>query len=142
MNYIKTFKRAGELTDCLPIQLCEQARNSLKIWQYTSLEEMRERLRLDIESLNRFEYRAIDDAGNVKAMMIIDVHENEPHTGHDILYTKFSFSTEPGALAPAYKWLIQLAKLYGFKFIMTTRQTGPLEIVSKIKEIKSYAVTK
>ncbi|EKE9051056.1 hypothetical protein OXE08_004523 [Salmonella enterica] len=136
MKIIKGFKQAGEPTEAIPLELCKQARDSLKIWQYTTLEQMQARLKAEIESINRLEYVVIDDTGAAKAMMILDVYENEPHTGHDILFTKFSFSTDKGALNNGYKWLLKMAKIMNFKFIMTTRQTGPMEIRHKIREVK------
>ncbi|EKA7615249.1 hypothetical protein OL383_004434 [Salmonella enterica] len=136
MKFIKEFKRAGEPTESIPLVLCEQARNSLKIWQYTTLEQMQARLKAEIESIDRLEYRVLDDTGAAKAMMIFDVYENEPHTGHDVLFTKFCFSTDKGLLNNGYKWLLQMGKAMGYRFVMITRQTGQMEIISKIREIK------
>ncbi|EHY6648638.1 hypothetical protein K4M64_004536 [Salmonella enterica] len=136
MNYLKLIKKAGEPTLAIPPHLVKLARDNLKIWQYTTLEETQARLKERIEELDRFEYLAIDDAGIIQAMMIITMFPQEDHLGHDILYTKFSFSSDEGLLTNGYRWLIELAKLMKFRFIMTTRQTGPLEITHKIHELK------
>lgn len=138
MNFIKEFKKAGEPSNSIPLYLCEQAYNSLKIWRlYDSPEEMQKGIRADIESSNRFEYRATDEAGTVKAMMIIAEHEQLAHTGNkNILFTQYSFSTEQGLLRGGYKWMCQLAKQLSFPLMMVTRQIGPMEITHKIKEVK------
>ncbi|MCS5737047.1 hypothetical protein, partial [Herbiconiux daphne] len=92
------------------------------------------RLKRQIEEIDRLEYRAIEN-GKVVAMMIIDVLPEETHTGYPMLYTMLSFSTVKGALTQGYKWLYSVAKMMGFRFVLTTRQTGPREITNRIKEL-------
>lgn len=136
MKFIKEFKLAGEPSKSIPLYLCEQARNSLSIWKYKSLDEMQARLKDEIESINRCEFRCEDDNGNVKAMMIFEVWEDEPHTGHDVLMIKFAFSTDKGLLTKGYRFMKDVAKSLKIKFLLISRQTGPLEITHKFIEIK------
>lgn len=135
VEYKGMFKRAGEPTDSLDLSLVKSARDTLSIWQYTSLDEMYSRLKNDIESIDRWEFQAIEN-GEMVAMMIIDRYDNEPHTGYDILYTKFAFSRNTGALRHGYKWMKSIAKVLGIKFIVTTRQTGARKIEYNYHEIK------
>ncbi|ECF3282132.1 hypothetical protein E2L92_22030 [Salmonella enterica subsp. enterica serovar Ibadan] len=129
------YKKAGEPTNSLELSLVKSARDSLSIWQYTSLDEMYSRLKNDIESIDRWEFQATQN-GEMVAMLIVDRYDNEPHTGHDILYTKFAFSTNTGALAQGYRWMKRLAKALGIKFIVTTRQTGSRKIEYNYHEVK------
>lgn len=138
MKIIKEFKKAGEPTNAIPLGLCRKARDNLKIWRlYESAEEMREFLRADIEGLNRFEFVAYDENNEAIAMMVIAEYEQATHAGgKNILYTHYSFSTDKGALSAGYRWLLKLAKGLGFPLVMTTRQTGPMQITHTLKEVK------
>lgn len=137
MEFIKEVKRAGEPTYSIPLELCTEAYNQLDIWKlYESPEMMQQGLRESIEGVNRFEYRATDEAGNIIAMMIISDSQRMAHAGNkNILYTMYSFSTQKGALTEGYKWLKELAKRYGFPLIMITRQTGPMSIQHTLREV-------
>lgn len=136
MEFRGMFKIAGEPTDSIPLNLCEQAHNSLKIWSYTDVNSMRDRLKEEIESLDRWEFQAIEN-GEMKAMMIITIYENEPHLGHDVLISRFAFSTDRGALKAGYKWMKKLARLLKIRFMVTTRQhKNGMDINHKISEVK------
>ena len=132
---IKLFKKAVEPTDSIPLYLCQQTRESLKLWQRVPVEQMQQELRDDIEQLNRFEFLSIGPAGEVKAMMIIDSDRN-PHYG-SYLYPRYAFSTERGALKEAYKWIKELAKRLDYNGYLITRQTGEFEITSKFKRLRN-----
>ncbi|EDR9150318.1 hypothetical protein BSY48_004426 [Salmonella enterica subsp. enterica serovar Agbeni] len=135
MEFIKIFRKAGEPTAAVPLYLCKQTRDKLAIWQHTSLQEMQARLQRQITEMDRYEYLAIDEAGTIKAMMIIDWLEDETHTGGNVVYTKLAFSTEPGLLSNGYKFMKQIGRERGCDFIMTTRQIGPMEITHRIRKL-------
>ncbi|EEO4819393.1 hypothetical protein G6K72_000828 [Salmonella enterica subsp. enterica serovar Rubislaw] len=130
---IKRFCKAGEETAAIPLYLCQQTRERLKMWQRLPVEEMREELRQDIEQLNRFEFLALDDAGTLKAMMIIDADYN-PHYG-SYLYPRYAFSTDKGRLIEGYQWLKELTRSLKYDGYVISRQTGEYEITSKFKRL-------
>lgn len=134
MNYIKVFRKAGELTLACPVYLCEQAYNQLAIWQlYDNPQQMSAGLKEDIESLDRWEYLVTDDNNKLVAMMIFTIYEKMPHLGNkDILATHYSYSTVTGLLTNGYKWLKQIQRELSLP-VMLTRQTGPMSIEHKIK---------
>ncbi|EBW2292205.1 hypothetical protein DFV88_24795 [Salmonella enterica subsp. enterica serovar Newport] len=135
MKFIKAFRKAGEPTAAVPLYLCKQTRDQLAIWQHTSLKEMGARLKRQIEEMDRYEYLAVDEAGTIKAMMIIDWMDEETHTGGSVMFTKLAFSTEPGLLNGGYRYMLDIARNRGIDFIMTSRQVGPMEITHKLRKV-------
>lgn len=134
MKHYKLFKKAGEPTLTTPLYLCQHTRERLKLWQRLPVEQMQQELKQDIERLDRFEYLVTDDAGEIRAMMVIDL-DNNPHYG-SYLYPRYSFSTEKGLLSGGYKWIRYLAKTLKCDGFQITRQTGDYEINSKFKRFK------
>ena len=133
MKHIKLFRKAGEPTYTIPLSLCQHTRERLKLWQRLPLEDMHRELKQDIESLDRFEYLVMDDAGELQAMMVIDSDHN-PHYGN-YLYSRYSFSTENNLLSDGYKWMKQLCKSLSFDGLLLTRHTGTYEITSRFKPL-------
>lgn len=134
MDYIKTFRAAGEPTIAAPIYLCEEARESLANWlHYDSAEQMHKELKQEIEENDRFEFIAVDNNGKHRAMMIIYAHY-DPHWGKHI-FTRFAFSKEPGALTEGYKWIREIAKSLNVNGYLITRQVAANKILSTFKEL-------
>ncbi|EMC1489661.1 hypothetical protein VAA96_004539 [Salmonella enterica] len=136
MKYIQEYKRAGEPTESAPYYLCKEAYQSLAIWRFKSLEDMHRRINQEIQDIDRIEYRAIDEDGTIKAMMILQVWENEPHTGFDTLITRFSFSSVNGLLTNGYRFMIKCAKTLKLNMICFSRHEGPLKISHVFKYLK------
>ncbi|WP_407903970.1 hypothetical protein [Escherichia coli] len=99
------------------------------MWQRLTLEETQEDLRQDIEPRDRFEYLVSDDAGTIKAMMIIILDYN-PHYG-SYLAPLYAFSAENGALSGAWRWMKQLAKCLKCDSYLITRQVSGNEITTR-----------
>ncbi|HID4300466.1 TPA: hypothetical protein ACXEZB_004388 [Escherichia coli] len=136
MEYIKTFRKAGEPTAAAPLYLCQEARSNLANWlHYETAEQMHTELNQEIQENDRFEYLAIDDAGKLRAMMVIYPHY-DPHWG-DHLFTRFSFSAEPGALSGGYRWMKDIAKLLKYKGYLITRQVSDSRIISDYKRLRN-----
>ncbi len=135
MPIIKTYRKAGEPTASIPLYLCQQTQEALPdMWGRLPVEAMREELRQDIESIDRFEYLVSDEDKTIKAMMIIDTDTN-PHYGF-YLYPRYAFSTEKGALSGAWRWMKQLAKCLKCDSYLITRQTGDSEITTRKVKVK------
>ncbi|EDX4100272.1 hypothetical protein B9R80_002408 [Salmonella enterica] len=135
MEFIKVYKKAGEPTAAVPLYLCKQARDSLAIWQHTSLQEMQDRLKRQIEEIDRYEFLAVDEANTIKAVIIVDWYDDDLHTGGSVVYPLFAFSTVPGLLSDGYQFMKQIGKERGCDFMMLTRQIGPMEITHKIRKL-------
>ena len=124
------FRKAGEPTASIPLYLVEQTRQALpEMWQRLTLEETQEDLRQDIEPRDRFEYLVSDDAGTIKAMMIIALDYN-PHYG-SYLAPLYAFSVDKGALSGAWRWMKQLAKALKCDNYLITRQVTEDEIITR-----------
>lgn len=134
MDYIKVFKKAGEATIAAPIELCEETRERLSNWQRVPVEVMQREITTDIESLDRFEFLAVDD-GKIRAMMIITPEEN-PHYG-SFLLTRYVFSAEPQTLTPGYRWLFKLTKALNYDGTLYTRQLSGNKILQVFKPNES-----
>lgn len=131
----KLLRKAGEPTASIPLYLVEKTRQALPgMWQRLTLEETREDLRRDIEPRDRFEYLVFDDAGTLKAMMIIALDYN-PHYG-TYLAPLYAFSADKGALFGAWRWMAQLAKLLKCDHYLITRQINDDEIATRKVKVK------
>ncbi|EAQ0496837.1 hypothetical protein CTP45_07820 [Salmonella enterica] len=120
---IKLFRKAGEPTAAVPLYLCQSTRENLKLWQrHKTVEKMQQELAKEIESFDRWEFLALDEAGKVKAMLIIGKHRNA-HFGYH-LYISHAFSTEAGALTPGFRWVKELAKALRCDGYKLSRQTS------------------
>ncbi|EGJ5143354.1 hypothetical protein INE66_003639 [Salmonella enterica subsp. enterica] len=130
MPVTRVFREAGEATASIPLYLCQQTREALpEMWGRLPVEAMREELRQDIEPRDRFEYLVSDDAGTIKAMMVIALDYN-PHYG-SYLAPLYAFSTEKGALSGAWRWMKQLAKCMKCDNYLITRQISGNEITTR-----------
>ncbi|EJT3982448.1 hypothetical protein N2U02_004486 [Salmonella enterica] len=134
MEVIKKLKEAGEPTECAPLALCQAVQNELEIWRHTSPEQMQERLTNEFTRRYRAEYIVKDDAGTTQAIMVIDVMPCESHIGQDVIYPLKAVSLQPGLLAGGYRWMIQLARERGIKWMMTSRTEGH-DITYRFKEL-------
>ena len=131
----KLLRKAGEPTASIPLYLCQQTQEALpEMWGRLPVEEMREELRQDIEPRDRFEYLVSDDAGTIKAMMIIALDYN-PHYG-SYLAPLYAFSADKGALSGAWRWMKQLAKLLNCDHYLITRQVSEDEITTRKVKVK------
>lgn len=132
----KTLRKAGEPTASIPLYLCQQTREQLpELWErLPTVEAMREDLRQDIEPRDRFEYLVSDDAGTIKAMMIIALDYN-PHYG-SYLAPLYAFSADKGALSGAWRWMKQLAKCLKCDNYLITRQISGGEITTRKVKVK------
>lgn len=128
MDYIKVFRKAGQPTAAAPLYLCEQARQSLSIWNEQPLNEIYERVNRQLTEIDRYEFLAIED-GLIKGMMIICIEPEELHTGKDILYTKLAFSTVPGVLTEGYRQMRKLAKELNIPYVHFSRHPDTLKRV-------------
>ncbi|EBV2055756.1 hypothetical protein EWD52_23460 [Salmonella enterica subsp. enterica serovar Braenderup] len=132
MKYIKAFRKAGEPTAAAPLYLCEIVYNSLKSWQhYHTVEDMSREISADIEALDRFEFLAIDEDNQVRAMLIATQEEN-PHHG-DLLFTRYAFSAEPQTLAAGYRWLFKLSKLLDLNGTLYTKRIDDRDTIYRFK---------
>lgn len=131
----KLLRKAGEPTASIPLYLCQQTQEALpEMWGRLPLEAMREELRQDIEPRDRFEYLVSDDAGTIRAMMIIAL-DYTPHYG-SYLAPLYAFSTDKGALSGAWRWMKQLAKALKCDNYLITRQISENEISTRKIKVK------
>ncbi|EBU8272205.1 hypothetical protein DLL80_23850 [Salmonella enterica subsp. enterica serovar Newport] len=124
MEYIKAFRKAGEPTAAAPDYLCEKVRQAgLDNWQrYHTVEDMSRDISADIESLDRFEFLAVDEAGKLTGMLIATQEEN-PHHG-DFLLTRYAFSIDPKSLSVGYRWLFKLSQMLDLDGTLYTKKSG------------------
>lgn len=133
---IKTFKRAGEPTDCTPIDFVRAIRERLPVLQLTSPEAVQERHSKQFESYDRYEYRVIED-GETLAIMVI-VHDVDVASGKDIINSLHTASIRPNLLAPAYRWMKGIAKKMGIDYIVLSRfKNGGYGTESKLIKINN-----
>ncbi|EPV4171465.1 hypothetical protein ACV5Z5_004663 [Salmonella enterica subsp. enterica] len=128
MEYIRSFRRAGEPTAAAPLELCIQAKQQLSIWRDQPLIKMHDRINRQITERDRFEFLAVEGE-KVKAMMIICIEPEEIHTGEDCLYTMLAFSPEPGFLKEGYKAMKQLARDLKIPYVHFSRHPDTLRKV-------------
>ncbi|PNO65043.1 GNAT family protein [Serratia marcescens] len=133
MEYLKIFRAAGEATASAPLYLCQETQDQLMNWQRLPVEQMQAEIVNDIQANDRFEFLAIDDAGKLRAMMVLYV-DYDPHYG-SVIYTRYAFSAEPQALTQGYRWMKQLAKSLNLNGFIITRQIAANKIVSKFNEL-------
>jgi len=127
MEYQKVFRKAGQPTAAAPLYLCQETRERLDNWQRLPVEQMQAEIVNDIVSNDRFEFLAVDEAGKLRAMMVLYV-DYDPHFG-SVIYTRFAFSAEKQALFQGYKWMKEIAKSLNLNGFITTRQIAKNKIV-------------
>lgn len=135
MEFIKAFRKAGEPTAAAPLYLCEETREKLSNWQRLPVEQMQAEIVNDIQANDRYEYLAIDEAGKLRAMMVLYV-DYDPHYGSAI-YTRYAFSAEPRALTGGYKWMKEIAKSLNLNGYLITRQISPNKIINIFKGLSN-----
>ncbi|EKR4225023.1 hypothetical protein P8G24_004694 [Salmonella enterica] len=135
MDYLKVYRKAGEPTAAAPIYLCEETRNKLANWQRLPLEQMQQEIVNDIVSNDRYEFLAVDEAGKLRAMMVLYV-DYDPHYG-SVIYTRFAFSAEKQALTQGYKWMKEIAKALNLNGFITTRQLSDDKIINKFNRLRN-----
>ncbi|EEJ8200201.1 hypothetical protein GTR53_003643 [Salmonella enterica] len=134
MEYLKVFREAGQPTAAAPLYLCQETRERLTNWQRLPVEQMQAEIVNDIQSNDRYEFLAIDDAGKLRAMMVLYV-DYDPHYG-SFIYTRFAFSAENQALTQGYKWMKELAKSLNLNGFITTRQIAYNKITNKFNRLR------
>ncbi|ECW3055619.1 hypothetical protein F3W96_19715 [Salmonella enterica] len=134
MQIIKAFRAAGEPTAAAPLYLCQETRERLTNWQRLPMEQMQQEIVNDIVSSDRYEFLAVDEAGKLRAMMVLYV-DYDPHYG-SVIYTRYAFSSEPGLLASGYRWMKQIAKSLKLNGFVITRQLSANEIINKFNEVQ------
>ncbi|EIZ5832160.1 hypothetical protein MPS38_003056 [Salmonella enterica] len=135
MDYLKVYRKSGEPTAAAPIYLCEETRNKLANWQRLPLEQMQQEIVNDIVSNDRYEFLAVDEAGKLRAMMVLYV-DYDPHYG-SVIYTRFAFSAEKQALTQGYKWMKEIAKALNLNGFITTRQLSDDKIINKFNRLRN-----
>ncbi|EGI0196856.1 hypothetical protein IFY90_004259 [Salmonella enterica] len=133
MEYMKFYREAGKPTIAAPIYLCEKAREQLENWQRLPVEQMQAEIKESIESLDRFEFLAVDE-GQIKAMMII-APDYDPHFG-SYLATKYSFSPNNKCLFKGYRWMKKIAKMLELDGVLISRQISGDSIIKTFKRFK------
>ncbi|EEL9457992.1 hypothetical protein FV395_23335 [Salmonella enterica] len=123
---IKEFKNPGEPTRCASLQFMTDARNKLPLYQHTTAEELQARMKADFEKHPRFEYLVTDDAGRDVAIMVIVSDQCDIDLGQPTLQPLIACSLEDGKghLTAAYRWLFDLAKVYGVNWLILTKTEG------------------
>lgn len=134
MDYLKIYREAGQATAAAPLYLCQETRERLTNWQRLPVEQMQAEIIADIEANDRFEFLVVDEAGKLRAMMVLYV-DYDPHYGN-VIYTRYAFSADKGLLASGYKWMKEIAKSLNLNGFIITRQLSANEIVNKFKELK------
>ncbi|EHE2320728.1 hypothetical protein JNE51_004438 [Salmonella enterica] len=135
MEVIKAYREAGQPTAAAPLYLCAETREKLSNWQRLPVEQMQQEITADIEANDRFEYLVIDEAGKLRAMMVLYV-DYDPHYG-SVIYTRYAFSTEAGALSGGYKWMKEIAKSLKLNGFIITRQISPNKIINSFKGLRN-----
>lgn len=133
MEYIKAYRTAGQPTAAAPLYLCSETRERLTNWQRLPVEEMQKEIVNDVVSNDRYEFLAVDETGKLRAMMVLYV-DYDPHYG-SVIYTRYAFSSEPGLLTGAYKWMKEIAKLLNLNGFIVTRQLSANKITNTFKEL-------
>ncbi|EAN5684234.1 hypothetical protein EI675_20615 [Salmonella enterica] len=127
MEYLKVFREAGQPTAAAPLYLCQETRERLANWQRLPVEQMQAEIVSEIESNDRYEFLAVDEAGKLRAMLVLYV-DYDPHFG-SVIYTRYAFSAEKQALIQGYKWMKELAKSLNLNGFITTRQIAKNKII-------------
>ncbi|EIE0653056.1 hypothetical protein LCU68_003987 [Salmonella enterica] len=135
MEYLKVFREAGQPTAAAPLYLCQETRERLANWQRLPVEQMQAEIVSEIESNDRYEFLAVDEAGKLRAMMVLYV-DYDPHYGK-VIYTRYAFSAVEQLLTNGYRWMKELAQELKLDGFVTTRQEAPNKIVNKFNKLKS-----
>lgn len=138
METIKKFKKAGEPTECTPIDFVSTIREQLPIMQLDTVENAQIRFTNHFEEYDRYEY-CVYDEDRLVAIMVV-VQDIDVLSGKNILQSLHTASIKSNALKGAYHWMFNIARRMGLEYVVISRLSkGGFKTEAKLKKISKLA---
>lgn len=119
METIKKFKKAGEPTECTPIDFVSAIREQLPVMQLDTVENAQLRFTNQFQENDRYEY-CVYDEGKLVAIMVV-IQDIDMLSGKKIIQSLHTASIKPNALKGAYHWMFNIARRMGIEYVVVSR---------------------